>query len=560
MPTTSCPADANVLFDIKKQSLALSSDIATAPPGSDKNVLDFPRAEVTPEESVRRVMVEATRLASLAPGEWRLWIDRSAERLRIPRAILEDLIAAIIKDREKKVRDAETAARRQELAVRREQERKQREQERIDKRAEYKRKEKEKAFESLISLPSEQQESRLGELAKRLDEDVAVIRDHFTAFVGMQSWAASTDSWNVELWPDPVETQALLQKISAKVGKYIVLRPEALIATALWTMTAWAHEGATHSPILAAISVEPDSGKSTLLGVLRFLVPKPFVSVEPTGPSVYRTVDREHPTLIIDEADDLFYRKSDLRAIVNAGWSRGTRIPRQGRWYDPFCPKILGILGKTKLPRTIASRSIILKMWPKKPDEKAEDFAYADDPEFSTIRRKLARWASDNVRIIKDLKPPQPPGFNNRLSANWKLPLQIAQHAGGGWPEQARRSAIYLSRTPYEPSIGVQLLAALRAMFGKDRTQITSEQVLQELLADPNSPWHEYRGRGPITKNQVAALLKDFEIRPVVVHPTKRADLSRHGYRAAQFEDAFARFLPPKSNIRTLKRGGGEKT
>jgi hypothetical protein len=123
-------------------------------------------------------------------------------------------------------------------------------------------------------------------------------------------------------------------------------------------------------------------------------VPKPFVSVEPTGPSVYRTVDREHPTLIIDEADDLFYRKSDLRAIVNAGWSRGTRIPRQGRWYDPFCPKILGILGKTKLPRTIASRSIILRMWPKKPDEKTEDFAYADDPEFSTIRRKLARWAS----------------------------------------------------------------------------------------------------------------------------------------------------------------------
>ena len=44
--------------------------------------------------------------------------------------------------------------------------------------------------------------------------------------------------------------------ISAKIRKYIVLRPEAVIATALWTMTAWAHEGATHSPILAAISVE----------------------------------------------------------------------------------------------------------------------------------------------------------------------------------------------------------------------------------------------------------------------------------------------------------------
>ena len=165
-------------------------------------------------------------------------------------------------------------------------------------------------------MPSEQQETKFGELAQQLDEDVAVIRDHFTAF--MESRATLTNSWNVELWPDPVQTQALLQQISAKIRKYIVLRPEAVIATALWTMTAWAHEGATHSPVLAAISVEPDSGKSTLLGVLRFLVPKPFVSVEPTGPSVYRTVDRERPTLIIDEADDLFYRKSDLRAIVNS--------------------------------------------------------------------------------------------------------------------------------------------------------------------------------------------------------------------------------------------------
>ena len=290
---------------------------------NDEKVLDFPRVEVTSEENARRVMVEATRLASLAPGECRLWIDRSAERLGVSRRTLQDLIAAIIKDSEKKAQEAETAARRQEFAVRREQERKQRQQkrerERIDKRAEHRRKEKEKAFERLISLPSEQQETGLAELAKRLDQDVATIRDDFTAFVGMESRAASTNSWNVELWPDPVETRALLQKISAKISKYIVLRPEAVIATALWTMTAWAHEGTTHSPILAAISVEPDSGKSTLLGVLRFLVPKPFVSVEPTGPSVYRTVDREHPTLIIDEADDLFYRKSDLRAIVNAG-------------------------------------------------------------------------------------------------------------------------------------------------------------------------------------------------------------------------------------------------
>ena len=58
----------------------------------------------------------------------------------------------------------------------------------------------------------------------------------------------------------------------------------------------------------------------------------------------------------------------------------------------------------------------------------------------------------------------------------------------------------------------------------------------------------------------VRLMLRDYDIRSVVVHPTKRADFSRHGYRAAQFEDGFARFLPHEPNIRTLKRGGGEKT
>ena len=67
--------------------------------------------------------------------------------------------------------------------------------------------------------------------------------------------------------------------------------------------------------------------------------------------------------------------------------------------------------------------------------------------------------------------------------------LQIAQHAGGSWPEQARRSAIYLSRTAYEPSIGVQLLAAVRAMFAENRTPMTSEQVVQE-----SSPIQTRRG------------------------------------------------------------------
>ena len=126
-----------------------------------EKVLDFQRVEVTCEENVRRVMVEATRLAAWRRGSGGCGStaapNGSAYRVRT----LQDLIAAIIKDSEKKAQEGETAARRQELAVGRARERKEREQERMDKRAEHRRKEKEKAFERLISLPSEQQETGL---------------------------------------------------------------------------------------------------------------------------------------------------------------------------------------------------------------------------------------------------------------------------------------------------------------------------------------------------------------------------------------------------------------
>ena len=71
-------------------------------------------------------------------------------------------------------------------------------------------------------MPSEQHEARIVDLAKRLDEDLAAVRNDFSAFVGMVSETASTDSWNVEPWPEPVETRLLLQEIITEICRYIV--------------------------------------------------------------------------------------------------------------------------------------------------------------------------------------------------------------------------------------------------------------------------------------------------------------------------------------------------
>jgi Protein of unknown function (DUF3631) len=523
-------------------------------------VVDFPAAAVTEEEKARRTMVEATRLANLAPGEWRLWLDRSAERLGITRDELQAAVTDIIKDKDKKRREAEVEARRieqraqkQQAAVQRDLKR---ERQRIEKDAERKRKEKNKAFAIIIKLPSDQHEAKLVDLAKRIDEDVAGLRDEFSGFIEAERSFTPSSEWYVEPWGEPVATVALLQEIIAKVTKHIVARPHEALTIALWVAFAWIHEVATHSPYLVVTSAEPDSGKTTLLGVLRFLVPKPFMSVESTGPSIFRFVDREKPTLLVDEADDLFQRKADIKHVFNAAWTRGTKIPRQMSvqgvsitvWFDPFCPKVVGLLG-LNLPPTLRGRSIVIKLWPKKPEEKAESFSHADDEEFVNLRRKLARWAVDTA-ALKEATPLLPPNFNNRAASNWKVLLAIAECAGMG--QQARDAAERLSRTARKPSSGVQLLEAMRAMFATGRNVITSEQVVGELIADPNAPWCEYNRGGSITQRQVADLLRQYDITPLVIHPTKRSTLSPRGYRAEQFRDVFDRFLPPDHpHIRT---------
>lgn len=358
----------------------------------------------------------------------------------------------------------------------------------------------------------------------------------------------------------------LLQEVIDKISKHIIVRPHELLAMALWVAMTWVHEiAATHSPYLIATSAEPDSGKTTLLGVLRFLVPKPFTAAELTGPSIFRFVDREKPTLLVDEGDDLFQRKADIKHIFNAAWTRGTKIPRQVSihgisvtvWFDPFCPKAVGLLG-LNLPSTLKGRSIVVKLWPKKPNEKIENFLHADDQEFIDLRCKLARWSTDNAGAIKASEALLPSGFNNRLAANWKLLLGIAEQAGSDWPKQARAAAERLSHTSRRSSSGVQLLAAMRTMLA-NRDEITSAEVVAELVADPDAPWCEYHHGGPITQRQVAVLLEPFDIRPGVIHPTKRAGLSRRGYSAADFKEAFARFLPVVDpNIRTSSEARGK--
>ena len=351
----------------------------------------------------------------------------------------------------------------------------------------------------------------------------------------------------IEPWPAPVAGASLLRGVVRRLKRHIFFNDDAATAVALWIAFTWTHDAATHSPLLLVTSAEMNSGKTTLLSLVRFLVPRPLFIVEISSAVLYRAIEKWTPTLIVDEADVIFKQNPELRAVVNSGWTRGMGVPRchpethEPEIFSTFGPKAIGMKGRN-LPDTTLGRSIVIEMRRKKSNEHADNFEHVDDGELITTRRLLARWAADNVKALVAAKPALPEGFQNRLAANWRPLLAIADATGGEWPELARAAAKALSKIDTE-SEGTALLSDIKSIFAARAVdRLASADLVAALHALEDRPWAEFgRSEKPISPNQLARLLKAF----VIVPGTIRTDAGTpKGYKLEAFVDAFDRYLP----------------
>jgi putative DNA primase/helicase len=394
---------------------------------------------------------------------------------------------------------------------------------------------------------------RLGIRVTELDEAVKAARDSSPA----ESLYAH---WDVEPSDQPIDAEGLVTDLTARICSHIAMAPEAALVTVLWVILTWVHkQAAIHSPILLVTSPEPNSGKSTLMGVVDYLVYRALSTVGVTAAALYRSIEKWEPTVIVDEADKLFINNDDLRQVVNSGWTRGQGVLRcdgennEPHLFPTFCPKAIGMKGM-KLPDTTLSRSIVIGMERKRPGEQTASFRCQDDADFAALRRRLARYAIDNADALAKADPTLPPGFENRKAANWRLLLAIADTAGKAFGRKARAAAEKICGTVVVSSTAIDLLADIRKILepleseGTEPKEAISSAGLAVVLGnDPESQWSEFgKARKPITQKQIAALLKPFGIFPRTVHPPKLAADAK-GYERIWFKDAWRRYLDPET-------------
>ncbi|MBA2305742.1 MAG: DUF3631 domain-containing protein, partial [Acidobacteria bacterium] len=372
----------------------------------------------------------------------------------------------------------------------------------------------------------------------------------------------------IEADVDPDDLAGLLDGIVAFIRRFIVLPESHARAIALWVLHTHVIDAVDITPYLHVTAGTKRSGKSRLLELLRYLVRRPWYTGRVTAAALARKLDKDTPTLLLDETDQVFAEKGDyalhLTNILNAGFSRfltATLCTGEGAGLQVRELKVFGakcVAGIGQLPPTVADRSIQICLQRKlRTDhvERARDRVVKGAA--APLRRRLEAWSIQAVPLLKGAEPTLPDALDDRAQDIWEPLLSIADLAGGAWPLQARTAALTLQRDEAE-DVAVQLLGDIRdALTPRDEQPaavkphqdlIEAVPLLKVLAAFEDKPWSTWSRGEEMTPHALADQLRKLDVRTKQEWSKERGKPVR-GYPLKALHVACARYLSPVSGI-----------
>jgi hypothetical protein len=269
--------------------------------------------------------------------------------------------------------------------------------------------------------------------------------------------------------------------------------------------------------------------------------------------ALFRIIDDRHPSLLIDEADTVFNKKSsdsteDIRGLLNNGYRRGVpfyRVAGEGKKmrvesFDVYCPKAIASI--RALPDTVQDRSIVIALKRRARHETVERFRFRRAEQAAIPLREWWEAIASELQLAEQADCPDE--LDDRAADSWEPLLALADAAGDDWAARARRAALVLSGAAEadDDTIPVRLLAGIRDAFDVTVVdRLPTSDLLETLRADEEAPWQDWHhGRG-LKAEGLSYLLRPYGIRP---RQMKVAGMKVRGYDLDQFTDAFSRYLP----------------
>ena len=140
--------------------------------------------------------------------------------------------------------------------------------------------------------------------------------------------------------PDKLELEEILDDVVDFIRSYVVLpvdhrkdeEHEDVVAhvLALWALHTHCFAACWATPYLRVTSAAPVSAKSLLLEVLASISRRGWLAVQPEPAVLYRKIDRDTPTLFLDEMDNFALdEKRDALAVLDLrlqAWGKGAAM------------------------------------------------------------------------------------------------------------------------------------------------------------------------------------------------------------------------------------------
>jgi hypothetical protein len=351
---------------------------------------------------------------------------------------------------------------------------------------------------------------------------------------------------------------SILDQVKNFLARFVAYPSEsAHIAHTLWIAHTWLMDRWDSTPRIAFLSPEPGSGKSRALEVTEPLVPRAVHAVNTSPAYLFRKVSDQAgtPTILYDEIDTVFGPKAkdneDIRGMLNAGHRKGAVAGRcvvrgniVGTEELPaYCA--VALAGLNDLPDTIMSRSIIIRMRRRSPNEYVEPWrSRINEPQARKIAEALAGWTASLQNPLP--WPIMPPEIEDRNADVWESLLVVADAAGGEWPRRACEAAVELvnGNRDRSPSLGVTLLEDLARVFAEASTdQLSTQAALEALHALEESPWADIRGKA-LDARGLSRHLGKYGLKPVQVWKDGK---NTRGYRSIDLLDPLRRYCSSES-------------
>jgi energy-coupling factor transporter ATP-binding protein EcfA2 len=238
------------------------------------------------------------------------------------------------------------------------------------------------------------------------------------------------------IWDGILVSENLIEEIAQAIKPFVYFgNPVLYCFTTIFTIITYVFNFFEAIPYLHLTGAK-GSGKTTLVKILSSLSHNSISTVSVTPATMFRLIDKEQPTLFVDEVEDLEKRgtsNNQIIQVLNSGYKKGGvghRVLKGVSKFSTYCPKV--IAGINSLSPALADRCITIEMQKASSSNKVEYLTNDDQNKLESLKPVIVRTLEKKMpELRKIIENPASlklnPEIQNRELEKWFPILAIAK-------------------------------------------------------------------------------------------------------------------------------------